>query len=289
MACLGTRVLHSVNGSFLLPLVLTSLVSASRLHASDPRILAVQNALRSHEFLFEEPTGNLDDATRAALRRFQIRYDLQGTGEIDEATIEVLHIRAEGGLSAAQSQRSRSIIPGIPEDLVRQDRELGGKSEAGLVVKPARAVQQLAPEPLSTARSGSPAYAPVTFADQQFSNTPPSPEPEKRAQIPIHQMATAPVAAVDEAPSYNVKRQFWQASWSEQAAPCEEIAVTRPVATVAAYADRSMDPDERASVVERRIAVAPRSADPDYTSRRQQDPGSRFRRGGFFHRLFHRE
>jgi N-acetylmuramoyl-L-alanine amidase len=37
-----------------------------------------------------QPTGEMDDETREALRRFQLEHDLEPTGEIDDATSQLL-------------------------------------------------------------------------------------------------------------------------------------------------------------------------------------------------------
>jgi peptidoglycan hydrolase-like protein with peptidoglycan-binding domain len=50
----------------------------------------IQDALRSQGLLEGEPTGQLDDATSAALRRFQAAHGLAATGAPDRETLQRL-------------------------------------------------------------------------------------------------------------------------------------------------------------------------------------------------------
>jgi len=58
--------------------------------AAEMPISAVQEALKREQFFYGEPSGVLDEQTHAALRRFQIRYGLPVSGEIDKATLQAL-------------------------------------------------------------------------------------------------------------------------------------------------------------------------------------------------------
>jgi len=64
-------------------------VSAEELSA-DSRVALVQQALKLQHFYYGEVDGNLDCATQGALRRFQFRNGLPGTGAMDDATVEAL-------------------------------------------------------------------------------------------------------------------------------------------------------------------------------------------------------
>src|SRR5688500_8468696 len=77
-------------------LLVTLMFSAIKeeLVAADGPIDAVQNALRREQFLYPEPSGVLDDATRDALRRFQVSRGLPATGEMDTPTLEALQTTA---------------------------------------------------------------------------------------------------------------------------------------------------------------------------------------------------
>ena len=76
---------------FAAPLVaaIGTLLLATTAQASES-VGSIQKALRDRGFFFREPDGNLDDDTRAGLKRFQIREGLKATGEIDDATIAAL-------------------------------------------------------------------------------------------------------------------------------------------------------------------------------------------------------
>jgi len=53
-------------------------------------VTEVQQALKLKHFYYGDVDGNWDDATQGALRRFQIRNGLPGTGEMDAATLQAL-------------------------------------------------------------------------------------------------------------------------------------------------------------------------------------------------------
>ncbi len=57
--------------------------------AEDP-VSSVQRSLRHLGFYYAEPTGKVDEETRSAIKRFQIRNDLKITGETDIETLQAL-------------------------------------------------------------------------------------------------------------------------------------------------------------------------------------------------------
>jgi peptidoglycan hydrolase-like protein with peptidoglycan-binding domain len=61
------------------------------LYAEDGSVAGIQEALKKKSFYFGEVTGNLDEPTRAGLRRFQIRNGLPATGEMDRSTVQALN------------------------------------------------------------------------------------------------------------------------------------------------------------------------------------------------------
>jgi Putative peptidoglycan binding domain len=67
----------------------THLVSAED-PCVDSRIASVQQSLKLKHFYYGEVDGSFDYATQGALRRFQFRNGLPGTGVIDDATLEAL-------------------------------------------------------------------------------------------------------------------------------------------------------------------------------------------------------
>ena len=65
------------------------LVSAEE-PSADSRVALVQEALKLQHFYYGDVDGKMDCATQGALRRFQFRHGLPGTGAMDDATVEAL-------------------------------------------------------------------------------------------------------------------------------------------------------------------------------------------------------
>jgi len=108
-------------------------------------VTAVQEALRKEQLLPDQPSGRLDEPTRAALRQYQTQRGLPVTGEIDNATMEALE--AGAGPKAAQT-----VVPGVPTETVRGDREFlnkiggnGGGTGSGTTVATEDAAPSAAP------------------------------------------------------------------------------------------------------------------------------------------------
>lgn len=95
-----TRISHSLaegSNSWLRPLLALGaaiFVAMPTAFAEDHSVAAVQRVLKDREFYFGDIDGNLDFATQAAVRRFQIRNGLAGTAEIDDATLQALDLQA---------------------------------------------------------------------------------------------------------------------------------------------------------------------------------------------------
>ncbi|MER3631770.1 MAG: hypothetical protein C4325_06040 [Blastocatellia bacterium] len=60
--------------------------------ASKDQITAAQKLLKSQNLLSGDATGKLDDATRAALRKYQEANGLKVTGTLNRATLEKMGI-----------------------------------------------------------------------------------------------------------------------------------------------------------------------------------------------------
>ncbi len=60
--------------------------------ASRDQITQAQTILRQRGFLDAEPTGRLDTATRAGLRRYQEAESLRVTGTLNRVTLEKMNI-----------------------------------------------------------------------------------------------------------------------------------------------------------------------------------------------------
>jgi peptidoglycan hydrolase-like protein with peptidoglycan-binding domain len=122
--------------SILLGALLASFFAASGAAHGEGSVRSVQEALRQRGYYPGNPTGNLDEETRGALRRFQIREGLPVTGQIDAATataLENVPVAGVPGPSAGSTAAPREIIPGIPptgipereraRSVVQEDRE----------------------------------------------------------------------------------------------------------------------------------------------------------------------
>lgn len=105
--------------------VLAALIATSpALFATDMPVTAVQEALKREQFFYGESNGVLDEPTRAALRRFQIRYGLPVSGEIDAATTKALQDpsgREATAAPVAPVPASKTQAPANPTN--EKDRE----------------------------------------------------------------------------------------------------------------------------------------------------------------------
>jgi peptidoglycan hydrolase-like protein with peptidoglycan-binding domain len=89
---------------------------------ADPKIAAVQQALKSHVLFLGEVTGEIDNATAAAITRFQARRGFEVTGELNEETLKALGLDGAPPVSAATSEPS-STRPEPWRELREQDKE----------------------------------------------------------------------------------------------------------------------------------------------------------------------
>jgi len=97
-------------------------------------VTAVQEALKKRGFYFDQPTGQMDEPTRAALKRFQIREGLNVTGEIDAATSETLQNQPGAAASAPPSRpEAASDVPARERsrNIVQSDRDFLDRIEPG--------------------------------------------------------------------------------------------------------------------------------------------------------------
>jgi peptidoglycan hydrolase-like protein with peptidoglycan-binding domain len=120
------------------------------LHASES-VGSIQKALKDRGFFFREPDGNLDDDTRAGLKRFQIREGLKATGEIDDETRAALK-KAPASPKAAGSAPTLSARERA-QTVTQSDREFLDKidpvevAERPPVEPPSRPDTKEAPPP----------------------------------------------------------------------------------------------------------------------------------------------
>jgi peptidoglycan hydrolase-like protein with peptidoglycan-binding domain len=89
---------------------------------ADPKIAAVQQALKSQVLYLGEVTGEIDNATAAAITRFQARRGLEVTGELNAETLQALGLDAAPPVPPTTSERS-SARPEPWRALREQDKE----------------------------------------------------------------------------------------------------------------------------------------------------------------------
>jgi peptidoglycan hydrolase-like protein with peptidoglycan-binding domain len=110
------------------------LVASIRLlYAEDSSVAGIQEALKTQSFYFGEVTGNLDEPTRAGLRRFQIRKGLPVTGEVDRSTVQALNDDAAQSPTAELREQKPNAVgnsSGQSDKAFLNDVENGEKSAA---------------------------------------------------------------------------------------------------------------------------------------------------------------
>ncbi|RYD71828.1 MAG: peptidoglycan-binding protein, partial [Verrucomicrobiaceae bacterium] len=96
-------------------------------HAAEGPIASVQRSLKEQQFYYGEVTGQLDEETRAALRRFQIHQGIPVSAELDTATLQALQssvkeppAEQENVTNEPAAERS---VRGRAQRLVQDDRE----------------------------------------------------------------------------------------------------------------------------------------------------------------------
>ncbi len=148
--------------------------------AADGPVSAVQDALKREKFYFGESTGELDDGTRAALRRFQIRQGLPPTGEIDTATVEKLQASTPAASPPAVVTAPPASKP--IEAIAEKDRQFLQRVESGL--EPQSPKAEVAPPEASQASA--PTVPPSASAPLKSGNatTPVVDEPDPKPPKP---------------------------------------------------------------------------------------------------------
>jgi len=122
---------------------------------------SVQRSLRHLGFYYAVPTGKMDEETRSALKRFQIRNDLKVTGDTDTETLQALTRVAAATPPVAHTEASR---PSARERALRT--EIGDREFL-------RSLQASERGEASVAAHGSPAPTAV-----------PSPSTQPRTAVP---------------------------------------------------------------------------------------------------------
>lgn len=135
-------------------------------YAAEGPIASVQRSLKEQQFYFGEVNGQLDEETRAALRRYQIHQGVPVSGELDTATLQALQSAAgtvETNGTPAAAERS---VRGRARNLVQGDREFLDQLEGSTVPPPPAVSPAPAPVPRNT--------------EPQTVQTPPTAERPKR-------------------------------------------------------------------------------------------------------------
>src|SRR4051794_40099267 len=92
-------------------IAIAGLVSTGVGHAAeDATVGAAQRELKRQQYYYGEITNQLDDATRSAVRRFQIRRGLNVSGDLDSSTLAVLATN-ENATAAAPATTSTEEQP----------------------------------------------------------------------------------------------------------------------------------------------------------------------------------
>jgi len=151
-------------------IVSLALLTASFTHslcAADSRPQAVQQALKQRGFYFGEINGVVDDQTKGALKRFQIREGLTVTGEIDAGTVAALQNESPNSSDAALKkmsarERAQSVIQSDQEFLDKVE-SLEGRRTANSASSPPAAPTSIRPQ--QTFSNESPPAAAETTAE----------------------------------------------------------------------------------------------------------------------------
>jgi hypothetical protein len=288
-------------------------ISCQGLLAADGPISAVQDALKKEQLLSGEPSGVLDDATRDALRRFQIRRGLRASGEIDTVTLQALQSHPEES-SSSPAVATESKGPGPTESTVEKDREFLQKVETGREQTPSAAAP--APVPVTSVASPSSKSArserplpPEPAAPAIASNPAKSENLKHRVDAPENRAVEKPRLAttarkVERAPlgqssDSSTRREIEPDATSDAPArrgdPPISTASTKPVenvqeveppsgAKVTRIITTTTGPDGRTYVTEKKTTTF--SGTPAPTIRRAEPIEPRRTEGGLFHRIF---
>ena len=101
--------------------------------AENPMIGAAQRELKRQQFYSGEITNTVDDATKDAARRFQIRHGLKVTGELDGPTLAALAASdapTRAVSTASQAEENRPPARERSQSIVRDDLDILRELEA---------------------------------------------------------------------------------------------------------------------------------------------------------------
>jgi peptidoglycan hydrolase-like protein with peptidoglycan-binding domain len=95
------------------------LLAANSLWADD-LTQAVQQRLKDQGFYYGEVDGRGGDETSAAIRRYQIRYGLKVTGQLNDETLHALGMSSHGAVRPAPGYQEEPPGGGQPKDQYQQ-------------------------------------------------------------------------------------------------------------------------------------------------------------------------
>ncbi|HEX8312984.1 MAG TPA: peptidoglycan-binding domain-containing protein [Chthoniobacteraceae bacterium] len=206
--------------------------------AADPAISAGQRKLKERGFYTGEATGANDEATRSAVRRFQIREGLEVTGNLDQATAAALQndAAARPEVSAADDAPAGPSVRERARNVVEDDRAFLNRVEAADIDEPP--AEQVAPPVRPEIRESAPPErrepAPPKPKSRVVEQEPPAPErparvePRERPEPrePREAREPAPVAAGPSGMSAAEARRFVESYLSAAEGPSPEGEVS---------------------------------------------------------------
>ena len=137
---------------------------------ADQLVESVQQALKDEGFYYGEVSGEMNANLTAAIRRYQIRNGLQVTGDLNDETLQSLHLKSSG--AARPTTKAASPTPaagGVPS---------GPPSDETETASPAPPVQPFTNAPqdqqvFPSTPMGSPSAPGAVLADTPFQTAPP--------------------------------------------------------------------------------------------------------------------
>src|ERR1043166_3701798 len=92
-------------------------IGSMMLMRADQLVQSVQQALKDEGFYYGEVNGDMNANLTAAIRRYQIRTGLQGTGELNDETLRSLGIKSSGSSRLTTKAASPTPAPGaVPSE-----------------------------------------------------------------------------------------------------------------------------------------------------------------------------
>src|SRR4029079_14760422 len=133
---------------------------------ADQLVESVQQALKDEGFYYGEVNGDINANLTAAIRRYQIRDGLQGSGELHDETLRAAGRTSTGG--SRPTTKTASPTPaagGVPSEPPSDETETASPAPPGQRFHNAPPAQQVFPStPLGPASTPGPVFADTSFA-----------------------------------------------------------------------------------------------------------------------------